>query len=179
MARTWAHVGTPDFSATEGTLGGSGYTANVALCGFSLLTASYYDNYGFMETLCPDGMAAIPDTLSVRGLATGSVSTVGGGGLRVTQLGYDAEGRVALTQAIYDGRGVVEETAYTIDGRMERRTVTAMEAGGNAHTEEYAYSYDAQARLMRVTHRLNGDTEMVLTDNSYDALGRIATERKG
>ena len=33
------------------------------------LTASYYDGYGFLEALCP-----------VRGLATGSVSTVGGGG---------------------------------------------------------------------------------------------------
>lgn len=44
------------------------------------LTASYYDGYGFLEALCPDGMAVIPDTLCVRGLATGSVSTVGGGG---------------------------------------------------------------------------------------------------
>lgn len=90
------------------------------------LTASYYDGYGLLEALCPDGMAVIPDTLCVRGLATGSVSTVGGGGGRVTQLGYDAEGRVALTQAFYGGRAVVEETAYTLDGRMGRRTVTAM-----------------------------------------------------
>lgn len=44
------------------------------------LTASYYDGYGFLEALCPDGMAVIPDTFCVRGLATGSVSTVGGGG---------------------------------------------------------------------------------------------------
>ena len=44
------------------------------------LTASYYDGYGFLEALCQDGMAVIPDTLCVRGLATGSVSTVGGGG---------------------------------------------------------------------------------------------------
>lgn len=44
----------------------------------------------------------------------------------MTQLGYDAEGRVALTQAFYGGRAVVEETAYTLDGRMGCRTVTAM-----------------------------------------------------
>ena len=27
------------------------------------LTASYYDGYGFMEALCPDGRAVIPDAL--------------------------------------------------------------------------------------------------------------------
>lgn len=51
----------------------------------------------------------------------------------MTQLGYDAEGRVALTQAFYGGRAVVEETVYTLDGRMGRRTVTAMGAGRCAH----------------------------------------------
>jgi|GEM_PF-1579754 len=39
--------------------------------GRSALTASYYDGYGFLEALCPDGMAVIPDTLCVRGAGHG------------------------------------------------------------------------------------------------------------
>ncbi|MDY3248499.1 MAG: RHS repeat-associated core domain-containing protein [Prevotella sp.] len=179
VGRVWAHVGTACFANMGSTLCGSGYTANIPIAGAHLLKAIYYDDYEFLMAMPQEGMELCPDTLGHRGLQTGFVCATGNDGTyRVTKLDYDSEGRVMLTQTFYGSSNAAEVTAYTHDGRVARRSILTAGPDGRTHTEDYRYSYDAQARLLRVTHSLDGGAERTLADNVYDALGRVTENRR-
>lgn len=180
VGRVWAHVGAVCFANMGSTLCGSGYTANIPIAGARLLKAIYYDDYEFLMAMPQEGIELCPDTLDHRGLQTGSVCVTGNDGTyRVTKLDYDSEGRVMLTQTFYGSSNAAEVTAYTHDGRVAHRSILTEGPDGRTHTEDYRYSYDAQARLLRVTHSLDGGAERTLADNVYDALGRVAENRRG
>ena len=179
LAKKWVHVDTPDFAARESTLGGSGYRSNVNLGNVRLLTANYYDDYTFISALCPDHNLPLPTTSGLRGLQTGSIKAVGNTmDYNTTLIGYDDEGRINFTQSAIAGRTMTEEKNYTLDGRVSQIRKETTEADGNRHTETYSYRYDAQARLLKVTHSLGGGAEMTLSDNEYDELGRLLTDRR-
>ena len=179
LAKKWVHVDTPDFAARESTLGGSGYRSNVNLGKVRLLTANYYDDYTFISALCPDHNLPLPTTSGLRGLQTGSIKAVGNTmDYNTTLIGYDDEGRINFTQSAIAGRTMTEEKNYTLDGRVSQIRKETTEADGNRHTETYSYRYDAQARLLKVTHSLDGGAEMTLSDNEYDELGRLLTDRR-
>ena len=180
VGKVWAHVGTACFANMGSTLCGSGYTANIPIAGARLLRADYYDDYEFLMAMPQEGIELCPDTLCHRGLQTGSVCATGNDGTyRVTKLDYDSEGRVMLTQTFYGSSNAAEVTAYTHDGRVAHRSILTAGPDGRTHTEDYRYSYDAQARLLRVTHSLDGGAERTLADNVYDALGRVSENRRG
>ena len=179
LAKKWVHVDTPDFAARESTLGGSGYRSNVNLGNVRLLTANYYDDYTFISALWPDHNLPLPTTSGLRGLQTGSINAVGNTmDYNTTLIGYDDEGRINFTQSAIAGRTMTEEKNYTLDGRVSQIRKETTEADGNRHTETYSYRYDAQARLLKVTHSLDGGAEMTLSDNEYDELGRLLTDRR-
>ena len=179
LAKKWVHVDTPDFAARESTLGGSGYRSNVNLGNVRLLTANYYDDYTFISALWPDHNLPLPTTSGLRGLQTGSIKAVGNTmDYNTTLIGYDDEGRINFTQSAIAGRTMTEEKNYTLDGRVSQIRKETTEADGNRHTETYSYRYDAQARLLKVTHSLDGGAEMTLLDNEYDELGRLLTDRR-
>ena len=179
LADKWVHVDTPDFAARESTLGGSGYRSNVNLGNVRLLTANYYDDYTFISALWPDHNLPLPTTSGLRGLQTGSIKAVGNTkDYNTTLIGYDDEGRINFTQSAIAGRTMTEEKNYTLDGRVSQIRKETTEADGNRHTETYSYRYDAQARLLKVTHSLDGGAEMTLSDNEYDELGRLLTDRR-
>ena len=179
LAEKWVHVDTPDFAARESTLGGSGYRSNVNLGNVRLLTANYYDDYTFISALWPDHNLPLPTTSGLRGLQTGSINAVGNTmDYNTTLIGYDDEGRINFTQSAIAGRTMTEEKNYTLDGRVSQIRKETTEADGNRHTETYSYRYDAQARLLKVTHSLDGGAEMTLSDNEYDELGRLLTDRR-
>ena len=179
LAKKWVHVDTPDFAARESTLGGSGYRSNVNLGNVRLLTANYYDDYTFISALWPDHNLPLPTTSGLRGLQTGSIKAVGNTmDYNTTLIGYDDEGRINFTQSAIVGRTMTEEKNYTLDGRVSQIRKETTEADGNRHTETYSYRYDAQARLLKVTHSLDGGAEMTLSDNEYDELGRLLTDRR-
>ena len=179
LAKKWVHVDTPDFAARESTLGGSGYRSNVNLGNVRLLTANYYDDYTFISALWPDHNLPLPTTSGQRGLQTGSIKAVGNTmDYNTTLIGYDDEGRINFTQSAIAGRTMTEEKNYTLDGRVSQIRKETTEADGNRHTETYSYRYDAQARLLKVTHSLDGGAEMTLSDNEYDELGRLLTDRR-
>ena len=179
LAKKWVHVDTPDFAARESTLGGSGYRSNVNLGNVRLLTANYYDDYTFISALWPDHNLPLPTTSGLRGLQTGSIKAVGNTmDYNTTLIGYDDEGRINFTQSAIAGRTMTEEKNYTLDGRVSQIRKETTEADGNRHTETYSYRYDAQARLLKVTHSLDGGAEMTLSDNEYDELGRLLTDRR-
>ena len=179
LAKKWVHVDTPDFAARESTLGGSGYRSNVNLGNVRLLTANYYDDYTFISALWPDHNLPLPTTSGLRGLQTGSIKAVGNTkDYNTTLIGYDDEGRINFTQSAIAGRTMTEEKNYTLDGRVSQIRKETTEADGNRHTETYSYRYDAQARLLKVTHSLDGGAEMTLSDNEYDELGRLLKDRR-
>ena len=180
VGRVWAHVGVASFADMGRTLCGSGYTANIPIAGARLLRANYYDDYEFLMAMPQEGIEQCPDTLGHRGLQTGSVCATGNdGAYRVTKLDYDSEGRVILMQAFCGSSNTAEMKTYTLDGRVAWRGILTVGPDGCTHTEDYQYDYDAQARLLRVTHSLDGGAERTLTDNVYDALGRVAEDRRG
>ena len=102
------------------------------------------------------------------------------GGISCNRIGEfaDDEGRVMFTHTFCGSSNTAEETIYTLDGRVAQRSILTTGPDGSTHTEDYQYSYDTQARLLKVTHSLDGGAERALAENVYDALGRISENRR-
>ena len=166
-----------------------GYTiSGVSLSGMEVLSADYYDQYDFI------GKNSVPASLNVgsrsgypssimtpRGLLTGRINTQIGSSSTCYYEAYyyDARSRLVQTRSTNHLSGTDNEyVAYTFDGLPDKRyhEHTAL---GSSKTEEYVYTYDAGRRATKVTHSWNGGSAKVLSEKSYDGLGRLLTDKKG
>lgn len=172
----------------DGPLGG--YTVQgLELDSPSLLTVNWYDGYDFIaDVLGHPQMAA--DSLLLFGtpaartdaLQTGTWAAVIDPTGTVPQesvwsvIRYDRRNRPAKTlSADHLGGWTVEDVRYTFRGAPAERRVVHHEHSGRVRSEVYAYSYDSQERLLSVSHVLDGGAPAVLTLNTYDDLGRLAS----
>ncbi|RHJ83936.1 RHS repeat domain-containing protein [Parabacteroides sp. AM08-6] len=172
--------------------GGSykGYNlSGTSLSSATLLSVTYYDDYSFTsENLFPSGMTfesrsgyASSNLSTPKGLPTGSITgrTDSNSQYTYTVYYYDARSRLIQTRRTNHVGGTDHEyVAYAFDGLAEKR-YHQHTAFGSTKTEEYVYTYDAARRLTKTTHSWNGGTAKTLSEKSYDALGRISTDKKG
>ena len=183
----WVTAGAPDYEGYAQTLGQTGYTVNVSLPGAEVLTARYYDGYGFLElpAFSPLSSVQVPSR-SVTGLPTGTLSAVlplgGSAQFLCTATLYDTVDRPAdVWESDIRGGTHREQTTYSLDGRPLTRTVThrlPLTTTSAVITESYTNGYDNAARLATVTHRLNNGPTVTLTANTYDALGRVTQDTR-
>lgn len=156
-----------------------------------ILTVNYYDNYNFLslpefsalnyET--PENGYGNRYTESSKGLLTGMYSAIAGDEslLLASAMYYDDRARVIQTQSLnHSGGKESEYTAYNFVGQpiQTKQVHTATLKGQTTtHTEQYTYTYDHAGRLLQVTHQLNDRTPVLLAQNQYDELGRLATTK--
>ena len=149
-----------------------------------LLTVSYYDNYDFLQLLPADTLQALTyeeNTLygtryeNTTGLLTGTrVYSLEDSVCTITAYYYDLEGRVIQQRTVtHTGTCETTHTAYHFDGTVSR---TLHEQGDI--TEHYLYTYDHAGRPKRTLYTLDEQPTVVLTDNHYDATGKLTEKRR-
>lgn len=170
-----------------GPLGG--YTVQgVTLNNPQLLKVNWYDNYAFVNDVLGQPAAAA-DTLyfgtpatRTDALLTGTWSAVLDGTGTVQDnavwsiIRYNRRNRVAKTvSSDHIGGWTTEDVQYTFQGSPSAKHIVHHEASGRTRTEEYAYTYDDQERLLSISHSIDGGSPVILASNLYDDLGRIAS----
>ena len=167
------------------TVKGTGYTMSLLNTdSIRMLTVSYYDDYAFLSTF----PAAVGSALHFEhessygephdnavGLPTGTrIYNLSEDGYTATANYYDAKGRVVQSRSVRssDGYKTVTDNKYMFDGSIAQQ-LTTQGTGSNLVREHYRYTYDHVGRAKQVYYQLNNDSEIILSENSYDNTGRL------
>jgi len=164
-----------------------GYTITLTLTSPTILSANYFDNYEFL------GLNDIPNdantqynaesgyatryTGGYKGLATGTWNAIIGSssGFTYSAFYYDQMGLLIQAKSKNHLGGTEKEyTAYNFSGNPTSKKMIHT-YGSNSYTQVYTYSYDYAGRLSQTKHKLNSGAEVILSDNTYDDLGRLKT----
>jgi RHS repeat-associated protein len=156
----------------------------------TFLSVNYYDNYNFTgknnipNIVFDSGAGAEFNrqyTGGYKGLLTGTLTAV----LDVNTTPdtylysvffYDYRGQVIQTVSSNHLGGTEKEyIAYTFTGQPEKRKHVHTAPGKSTQTETYGYDYDHAERLVRTRHTLNSGQEILMSQNTYDELGRLKT----
>ncbi|MBR5955523.1 MAG: RHS repeat-associated core domain-containing protein [Bacteroidales bacterium] len=158
-----------------------------------ILSVSYYDDYGFIDSQVPSGLRAKMRYLAdfslakwghVNGLLTGSAERILGeevtNDFRWSTCYYDRKGNPIQTHVTRADGGVdIATTEFTFTGKPERTVIHHAFGAQNAMDEYYAYTYDNWERPLTVKHRLGEDAEWtVVSDLKYDGLGRLTSDNR-
>ena len=156
-----------------------GYTSSFEIVSPTLHTVNYYDDYTFLDI---DGFSGKEGgSVNAKGLLTGNITSLLSDYKEYcTVTHYDIHGRVTKVISDNDMSGTeTTTTAYTFIGKP--LIVTHVHTGRDigkplSHTETYRYTYDHAERLTRVTHQLDANPSVVLSENTYDELGRLQSK---
>ena len=153
------------------------------------LLINYYDSYDFTSAsggLSLDNSAgadtAFPTNAAPngRGRLTGIRATdlTGSSSQFYTSYYYGERDRLVQSHCMNDVGGFDDEYyTYNFAGTIATRKLTHSRTGMPAQTEFYTYTYDVADRLTNVSHRLNSNSTVALTVNTYDAVGRLLTKK--
>ena len=176
--------------------------SGITLAGYKIMSANYYDNYsfrglsGFSNPALGYEAAGISahyltrygtdaSSYEHKGLLTGTARGILSDSGTLTYMYaawyYDNRGQRIQTKSTNHLTGGMEKEyiAYNFTGQPLFRTQVHAATGKTTQTEEYSYNYDHAGRLTQVKHKLNGATEIVLAQNTYDETGRLKTSKKG
>ena len=175
------------YEGKSGTL--AGYTATgITLINAKVMTASYYDNYNFLNDLCNRSVLPKASLLYgheaefCSGLQTGGMQAVldpaNAGNTKclytVTKYDYRARPSRAETENLTGGYDT-EDTEYDFLGRVTRRHLTHYVPAPKVNlSEDYTYHYDRAGRVLTVSHSVNSGKAHTLTANQYDEPGRLS-----
>lgn len=154
-----------------------------------VLTASWYDTHSFVDdvlglTLWGSDTTLVYGTPSPvsYGLQTGLWAallgdrTAGEPDGSWSIIRYDRRNRVAKTlSSTHKGGQTMEDVEYTFRGSPSRRHIVHTDSLGYSFTEDYAYTYDHEERLLCEKHSLNGADSVVVVSNAYDSHGRLSS----
>ena len=178
------------YTGSASGLGGYEVTggANVALK--KVLAVNYYDNYQFVEaSSIPRPLLPAQASCHVtQGLLTGTLQArlsadadAGDTPMCADVLYYDYRGNIIRDISSNPLGGYdVEDIGYNFTRQVISRTVTHhADIPGKKIPETYAYTYDHAGRAVKTTHSVGGNPGVTLVENSYDALGRLASTARG
>ncbi|WP_303208431.1 DUF6443 domain-containing protein [Bacteroides oleiciplenus] len=163
----------------------------VSLTSPVIYSVSYYDNYDFISK------NSVPATIqyidqpsgfgsrykeSANGLLTGRITAKLGAsgvdGYLYAAFYYDNKGRVIQSQSTNHLNGLEQEyVAYNLVGDPVKRQHKHSKGTGSQE-ELYTYEYDYAGRLIKTTHKLNNNGVVVLSENTYDKVGRLEFNKK-
>lgn len=170
-----------------------GYTIKeVSLNSPVIYSVIYYDNYDFI------GKNSVPTTIqyidppsgfgsrykeSAKGFLTGKLtaelSVSGVDGYLYSAFYYDNKGCVIQSQSTNHLSGLEKEyIAYNLIGDPIKRQQIHSKKGADSQTELYTYEYDHMRRLIKTTHKLNGNGEVILSENTYNKVGYLESNKK-
>ena len=174
----------------SGVLEDTGYTNEFAHPYPSqLLTVNYYDDYLFLEKLSPTVKTLLTydssqeneygnKYASAKSLLTGTRIYLldGSGTYTTTAYYYDYRGNTIQTRASNHMAGYdMTYHAYDFTGNIIQSLIehTASDYSAFSVTELYTYTYDHAGRLTDTKYKLDNNSEILLTSNEYDELGRL------
>ena len=117
-----------------------------------------------------------------KGLLTGKViaqlTGTGISGYLYSAFYYDDRGRIIQSRSTNHLGGLETECfAYNLIGDVLKKKHIHTK-GAISQEELYTYDYDHARRLIKTRHKLGNNAEVVLSDNTYNDLGQLATSRK-
>lgn len=165
---------------------GTGYASTIlGKNGIRLLTVNYYDDYDYIAKREPTSMRPLlrfsQETAygqpydNAIGLLTGTrVYNLSEEGYTAISYYYDARGRVILNRSVRssDGYNTITSTEYLFDGSIAQK-LSVQGSDSNYVREHYRYSYDHARRIRSTYYQLNNDTEIEISEFSYDSIGRL------
>ena len=157
-------------------LGNSGYTSSFSFTSPLIYLVNYYDDYNF-RSLTGFNNTSFPSATACKGSLTGSVVTVLESGAKLYSANYyDTKGRMVehVSGNLLGGYDTTS-MVYTFTSNPASVSHVHTATGKITQTEIYNYTYDHADRLTKVEHTLNG-TKVVLSENTYDELGRLANK---
>ncbi|WP_312324778.1 DUF6443 domain-containing protein, partial [Soonwooa sp.] len=165
----------------------------------TLLSVNYYDSYPtsvsapsssevYNQPLLTSNYTASqqnPNALvSTRGLPTASlVKNIDDNRWTKTYTFYDQKARPVYTHSINHLGGytktasLLDFSGVTIQSRTEHKRNASI--GAPIVTVNERFVYDSQNRLKQHCHQVDGGSEELLADNTYDKLGRLANKKLG
>lgn len=183
LADRWCveHYGSNQSNAIPGT----GYaSALFALNNLHPLTLNYYDNYDYLSRLSTPVRKALRFKQDAgyglqhddaTGRLTGTrVYNLSEDGYTATAYYYDMDGRVVQSRSTRNAGGyTATSNEYMFDGTIAQQLIT-QGTDSDCVREHYRYTYDHAGRTRQVYYQLNDETEIIMSDYSYDNLGHLA-----
>ena len=169
-------------------LTGTGYASRLLKNNnIRLLTINYYDDYDYLDILPTSLRQALrykqesgygkryENTI---GLLTGTrVYNLSEEGYTAASYFYDEKGHMIQSRSVRssDEYTTVSHAEYLFDGSVaQQMTVQGKEGEEGSVQEHYRYKYDHAGRALEVKYQLNDDPEIILSQFSYDEMGRLA-----
>ena len=158
-----------------------------------ILSVSYYDDYGFIDSQVPSGLRAkmryrtefsLAKWDHVNGLLTGSAERVLGedvtNDFMWSTCYYDRKGNLIQTHGTRADGGVdISTTEFTFTGNPKRILIRHSFGAQNAMDEYYTYTYDGWERPLTVKHRIGSDGVWTTVFNfKYDGIGRVKSDNR-
>jgi RHS repeat-associated protein len=147
------------------------------------LITNYYDDYSNLTAnglgLNSSGGGDVAFS-SARGMLTGTKIAQLNNPANVSYTSYYYGDRERLVQSHQQNHlGGYEDEYYTYNftGTTATKKHIHSATGQSTQTELYTYTYDGADRLLSTTHKLNNDTPMTLSTNTYDAVGRLYSKQ--
>jgi hypothetical protein len=178
----------------QGNVGGPymGYSVSgLSLTDPVVLSASYYDDYGFIDSQVPSDKRSLMNYSAeygltkwdyVHGLQTGSAERILGeivtNNFRWSACYYDKKGNLIQARTTRSNGGVdVATTEATFTGKPKRAHISHDYGRSGELNEYYEYTYDSWERPLTVKHRMDENAEWtVLSDIKYDGIGRVKSD---
>lgn len=170
-----------------------------AASGFELLTETYYNDYSYTGAKNYDNSynsqlqagsnryAETNPTVKsalTRGMVTGTKTKVLGTASQylITSMFYDDKGRVIQSQADNASGGIdIVTNQYDFSGKLLSNVLRHQKIGTGALivTLLTKMEYDHGGRVMNIKKVINGGTEKLIAQNSYDELGQLKAKQLG
>ena len=163
----------------------------------NILQVNYYDNYDFLSifTAHSDSLAyrvmngydnkyqGAGDAVAARGMLTGTATRVlntgGNGGLLVRSMYYDLHGNVIQSHEQNHLGGYDHHYRHLTFTGKPLKEMHVHTTPDTLMTDIYEYSYDNMERLLAVTVRHDGAPAVTLCQNTYNAIGQLASQSLG
>jgi RHS repeat-associated protein len=170
-----------------------GYTNLVfPTSGTTVYSASYYDNYSFITPLVNGGNASITtynyqttditgqEALSstrVNGLVTGSKVLILGSSSYLWAVSYFDKKYRPIQVITQNHKGGVDRITNKYDFTRLTDTKNTHSIGSTTYTTTRRFVYDHAGRLWKSYHRVNTDTEILLSENEYNEIGQLVAKK--
>ena len=158
-----------------------------------VMSVSYYDDYGFINSQVPSGLRAkmryrkeynLTNWEHVHGLLTGRAERILGEDITNDFMWstcyYDRKGNLIQTHGTRADGGVdIATTEYTFTGNPKRTLIRHSFGAQNSMLEYYTYTYDGWGRPLTVKHRIGSDGAWTTVSNlKYDGIGRVKSDNR-
>jgi RHS repeat-associated protein len=148
-----------------------------------ILSINYYDNYTFDKVNGnSESSYGVTPTTNAKGLATGSkVRILGTNDWITTVTYYDDKSRPIYVYSHNSYLNTTDKvkTKYGFDGRVLETTTTHARTGKSTITIVDYFEYDHMNRMTRHRQSVNGGSQEVIAQNTYDDLGQLVEKGVG